>query len=108
MKISARSVYCTLTVFTSLYLVNVVAARSPTGATPEAAAAAVPSLVAVGGNGPVSPLYLTAGDNGMNWIVQGTAVVGSWPAHHTDEYPVAVLNTVRTIGAAGGPGSDYS
>jgi hypothetical protein len=51
--------------------------------------------------GPVSPYYLTAGDQGTNWIVQGTSVLNSFPQHHpedTGEYAIAVTDTIRTLG----------
>jgi hypothetical protein len=51
--------------------------------------------------GPISPYYLTAGDEGMNWVVQGNAVVNSWAQAHPEEggeYAIAVSSTVRTLG----------
>src|SRR5215207_4584606 len=58
--------------------------------------------------GPTSAYYLTAGDQfltpgnpGMNWVVQGSSVINSWVQHHPEldgEYAIAVSNTVRTLG----------
>src|ERR1051326_9422068 len=59
--------------------------------------------------GPVSKLYLTAGDQQMIWVVQGTSVVNSWTAQNQHEYPLEVSNTVRTLGRfSGEPGSEYT
>jgi len=59
--------------------------------------------------GPVSKLYLTAGDQQMIWVVQGTSVVNSWTAQHQFEYPLEVSNTIRTLGRfAGEFGSEYT
>src|SRR5438477_3834242 len=59
--------------------------------------------------GPVSKLYLTAGDQQMIWVVQGTSVVNSWTAQHQFEYPLAVSNTIRTLGRVSGEfGSEYT
>jgi hypothetical protein len=57
--------------------------------------------------GPVSKLYLTAGDENMNWVVQGASVTNSWTQHNIGEYAIAILNTVRTLGVFG-PGSEYT
>jgi hypothetical protein len=57
--------------------------------------------------GPVSALYLTAGDNSTNWVVQGASVTNSWTQHNNTEYAIAILNTVRTLGVVG-PGSEYT
>jgi hypothetical protein len=109
MKITARLFPFTLTALAVVCLVNVASSQSPAGRRPETAAASAPG-VALGfvGTGPVSPLYLTAGDQGMIWVVQGNAVINSWAAHHSAEYPIALLNTVRTLGSGGGAGSDYT
>ena len=52
--------------------------------------------------GPVGPYYLTAGDQGNNWEVQGTGVVTSGGQAHTanlGEYAIALTGgTVRTLG----------
>jgi len=58
--------------------------------------------------GPTSAYYLTAGDQfltpgnpGMNWVVQGDSVIDSWVQHHPEldgEYAIAVSGTVRTLG----------
>lgn len=51
--------------------------------------------------GPISAYYLTAGDNGNNFVVQGGAVVLSFPQQHPGnlgEYAIAVTSTVRTLG----------
>jgi hypothetical protein len=58
--------------------------------------------------GPVSALYLTAGDQSMNWVVQGASVTNSWTQHNSTEYAIAILNTVRTLAGADGPGSEYT
>src|SRR5450755_1436854 len=52
--------------------------------------------------GPVGMYYLTAGDQGTNWVVQGTTVVTSGTQAHTanlGEYAIALTGgTVRTLG----------
>ena len=51
--------------------------------------------------GPVSQYYLTAGDQGRNWVVQGTTVVNNWAQQHPGnlgEYAIAVTGTVKTLG----------
>jgi hypothetical protein len=59
--------------------------------------------------GPISQYYLTAGDAAMNWVVQGTGVVISWPQVGNLEYPIVVLSTVRTTSANGGAqGGEYT
>ncbi len=65
--------------------------------------------------GPISEYYLTAGDQGMNWVVQGAAVVRSWSQQHPSnrgEYALAVTDTIRTLGngnqGARGPGAEYT
>jgi hypothetical protein len=59
--------------------------------------------------GPMSKLFLTAGENNMNWVVQGSSVVNSWTQHNGGEYPLAVFNTVRTLGLGSGfNGSEYT
>jgi len=69
--------------------------------------------------GPISKYYLTAGDQGTNWVVQGTALVTSYPQHHSEdggEYAIAVTDTVRTLGTGNvalgrippHPGSEYT
>lgn len=59
--------------------------------------------------GPTSPLVLTAGDQGTDWVVQGTAVVTSWSTGPYFEYPIAVGATVRTTSpSAGGAGGEYT
>jgi hypothetical protein len=64
---------------------------------------------------PLSPYYLTAGDNGMNWVVQGNAVINSWSQQHPEnlgEYAIAVASHVRTLGngnpSSRHPGSEYT
>src|SRR2546426_7492396 len=50
--------------------------------------------------GPISAYYLTAGDQGNNWIAQGTSA-SSFPQAHPGnlgEYGIAVDSTVRTLG----------
>jgi hypothetical protein len=110
MKIIDRSFVFTMTALAAVFFVNVVAAQSPDGGRQKFAFAsdpAVPSGVAVIGQGPRSPLYLTAGDNNMIWVVQGNSVINSWSAHNTEEYAIAILSTVRTLGESS-PGSDYT
>jgi hypothetical protein len=51
--------------------------------------------------GPLTEYYLTAGDQGTNWVVQGITVTASFPQHHPEdqgEYAIAVTDTVRTLG----------
>lgn len=51
------------------------------------------------GVGILSELYLTAGDQGNIWVVQGTGVNRSWVmATGNREYPIAVADEVRTLG----------
>jgi hypothetical protein len=63
---------------------------------------------------PVSRYYLTAGDQGTNWVVQGNSIINSWPQFHTEnqgEYAIAVAGFVRTLGngyQGGHPGSEYT
>jgi hypothetical protein len=59
------------------------------------------SGIAITNPGPVSPYFLTAGDQGTTFIVQGTEIIGSFPQHHPEdqgEYAVAVTDTIRTLG----------
>ena len=61
--------------------------------------AAVPSLAFA--QGPTGIYYLTAGDNGNNWRVQGTNAVSSTQANsigNGGEYAIAVSNDIRTLG----------
>ena len=54
----------------------------------------------VGGTGPLSKYFLTAGDQGTNWTVQGNAVVNSWAQHHPEdlgEYAISVTATMKTL-----------
>src|SRR5689334_15089172 len=53
--------------------------------------------------GPVSRLYLTAGDQQTWFIVQGNTV-NQLPEVHAGEYALAVQNTVRTLNVTGGAG----
>ncbi|MGI8923680.1 MAG: PEP-CTERM sorting domain-containing protein [Fimbriimonadales bacterium] len=59
------------------------------------------------GVGPTSEYYLTAGDQGMLWVVQGGAVNRSWVGATGGEYPIAVGNEVRTL-AVGSQGAEYT
>src|SRR5437016_1857914 len=60
-------------------------------------------------NGPTSKLYLTAGANNMSWVVQGPSVVNSWTQHNGNEYPIAVVLSVRTLGdSTGTNGAEYT
>jgi len=75
-------------------------------------------LVAGASAGPVSQYYLTAGDEGTNWVVQGSGVVNTWSQQHPGgggEYAIAVTGTVKTLGngncgggAGCGLGSQYT
>ncbi|MEO7453545.1 MAG: PEP-CTERM sorting domain-containing protein, partial [Fimbriimonadales bacterium] len=55
-------------------------------------------------------LYLTAGDQGTIWVLQGSGVHDSWAmVSATREYPIAVTKTVRTIGGLDPEGgSEYT
>jgi hypothetical protein len=86
MKNSLRSLIAVITVFSALSFAGTASAA-----------------------GPVSKLYLTAGDQQMIWVVQGTSVVNSWSEQHQFEYPLAVSSTIRTLGRfAGEFGSEYT
>ena len=53
------------------------------------------------GNGPLTPYYLTAGEQHKNWVVQMTSLVSSWPQKHVKsvgESPLAVTDFVKTLG----------
>jgi hypothetical protein len=109
MKIIDRSFVSTMTALAAVCLINAVAAQSPDGGRQKFAHASgpvIPSLAVIG-NGPLSPLYLTAGDQNMIWVVQGNSVINSWSAHNTGEDALAILSTVRTLGESA-PGSDYT
>src|SRR5438270_407084 len=56
--------------------------------------------------GPVSKLYLTAGDQQMIWVVQGTSVVNSWTEHFQHEYTLAGAFTGNTYPYPLGPGTN--
>jgi hypothetical protein len=65
--------------------------------------------------GPISTYYLTAGDQGMIWAVQGNSVVNSWTQHFNGnggEYTIAIPSNIRTLGNGNsgqqGPGSGYT
>jgi hypothetical protein len=66
--------------------------------------------------GPISSWYLTAGDQGTNWIVQGATATSSAQAHpgNGGEYAIAVTDSVKTLGNGNcggigcGLGADYS
>ena len=62
--------------------------------------------------GPVSKLYVTAGDQATNWILQGTTATSfAQQAPGTDEYAIAVNSTVRTLGNGNydtGIGAEYT
>ncbi len=59
--------------------------------------------------GPVSELYLTAGNQNTIFVVQGGNVVRSWGVVNNNEYAIAVMGTVQTtIGASGFAGSEYT
>lgn len=58
--------------------------------------------------GPVSPLYLTAGQENTLFVVQDTNVIRSWSIPN-NEYAIAVMGKVQTtIGASGFIGSEYT
>ncbi len=60
--------------------------------------------------GPVGELYVTAGQQRMMHVLQGGAVVRSWAitGEGQYEYPLAVIEDVRTLGAQPGqPGVRY-
>jgi len=57
--------------------------------------------------GPVSEYYLTAGDQGQNWVLQGSSSSMSGQVHGA-EYAIAVDGDVRTFGYTGGQGSQYT
>ena len=59
--------------------------------------------------GPVSRYYVTAGEQGMIHVIQGSSVVDSWSTQNR-EYPIAVLGGfVRTSRPrGGGTGSEYT
>ncbi|MBX9583940.1 MAG: PEP-CTERM sorting domain-containing protein [Gemmataceae bacterium] len=50
--------------------------------------------------GPIGPYYVTAGDQGTNWTLQGTSATSFAQAHpgNLGEYGIAVSGDVRTIG----------
>jgi hypothetical protein len=71
------------------------------------ASAAVLAAASAALAGPVTPYWLTAGDQSRIYVVQGnslvqTIVTGSVPDH---EYPIAIDDTVRTF--AGGGGNNF-
>ncbi len=61
-------------------------------------------------SGPVSPLYLTAGDERHIHVVQGRHVLRTWTMQPDDrQFPIAVTGTVRTLGAANDEtGAEYT
>ena len=59
-------------------------------------------------NAQTSVYYLTAGDDGVNFAFQNGAAINSW-SQQTNEYPIAVTDTVRTLGPnSGDSGSQYT
>jgi hypothetical protein len=60
--------------------------------------------------GPISPYFLTAGDQVMNHRLTGMSLL-SWGAANAGEYPIAVyggsINRVRTSGPITGNGAEY-
>src|SRR6516164_175210 len=65
--------------------------------------------------GPRSPYYLTAGEQGMDWVVQGNSVIANWPQVHKNgvgEYAISVCDTVHVLGSSYGGtttiGSEYT
>jgi hypothetical protein len=63
--------------------------------------------------GPISPLYLTAGVQGSNWVIQGSSAIQYLQQHPDNfgEYPIAVGTTVRTLHClqdSPGFGSEYT
>ena len=52
--------------------------------------------------GPLSPYYLTAGEQGNNWVVQNQSVIRMWSQNHPQgvgEYAIAVTDMVRDLGS---------
>src|SRR5262252_2903149 len=67
----------------------------------------VPAALA---SGPIGVYYLTAGDQAMNWGVQGSSVIYSG-AQVGDEYAIALDPTIRTLGNGNTdtlPGAGYT
>ncbi len=65
--------------------------------------------------GPVSPYYLTSGQQGLTSVVQFDSLVNAWIQHFSNfpgEYPISVLDRVRTMGSHMdsyvSKGSDYT
>ncbi len=64
--------------------------------------------------GPIGTYYLTAGDQGTNWIIQGTTATSFAQNQAADrgEYGIAVTSTVQTLGNGNagemGLGSQYT
>ena len=50
--------------------------------------------------GPISALYLTAGDQQHIDVIQGNSVINQFNEVHSAEYPIAVNTTVRTLASA--------
>jgi PEP-CTERM motif len=74
---------------------------------------AMMSLLALNGTGhagPQSALYLTSGDESQIEVVQGNNIINTFAqVGGPQEYPIAVLGTVRTAGARSGEtGAEYS
>jgi hypothetical protein len=66
-----------------------------------AGSSSLPAGPAGSNPGPVSPYYLTAGDQGLNFVIQGTSVA-AFPQHHPEdsgEYAIVVTDTIRTLGS---------
>jgi len=74
-----------------------------------AAVAAMVSTVSAQ-NGPTSPYYVTAaGDQNTTTVLRGTVVVFQWAQLGLREYPIAVVDDVRTLGgSSGGIGARYA
>ena len=53
-----------------------------------------------GAQGPTGTYYLTAGDQGTNWMIQGTTATSFAQNQTTNggEYGIAVTSTVQTMG----------
>jgi len=52
--------------------------------------------------GPISPYYLTAGEQGKDWVVQGMSVINTWNQQHKQgvgEYAIVVTDSVRDLGS---------
>ena len=59
-------------------------------------------------SGPTNELYLTAGFDSVNHVIQGLQVNRSWPQSSQYQFPLAVLETVRILGrTSSDTGAEY-